>query len=805
MKFSASCCLLLSTGLLAPAGATAQERSVHGLIRDAASGERLPYATLMVKGSTIGTKSNMEGYFILRNIPDTAFWLQARFVGYVMVEVPVDPRKTWEPVVIEMKPQDVQMEGVTISAEEPTIFKTETEPSHAVISPRQIATLPNVGQADIFRSMQLLPGISATNDRSSGLYVRGGTPDQNLILFDGMTVYHVDHFFGFFSAFNPDAVKDVQFYKGGFPALYGGRLSSVVDMSGKTGDPNNLHIGAGLNLLSGNAIVEVPLFHEGSLVIAARRSYSDIITSGAYNSLYQFLTGTSSTANAPGGFRRRGGNAFSVQQTPSEVFGDLNSKITYNVSAQDIASLSFYSSSDDLDNSNPGGTRSFGNSGFQVNTPPVTDQTKQSNLGVSGKVFHQWSHAFYTNIVLATAKYASTYDFGLEESTPVNNGQNRQSTHENNGIRDNTLRIDNQWIADSRHQISFGTQITRTAAGYSLSASTIFNSAPTGFLDLNSGATQTAFYGQDTWKPFSSLEMTAGVRATAYSLTSQTFFEPRLSARYALTDWFSLKGAYGRYHQFVNRIINENVTEGSRDFWVLSDAALAPGAAVHYILGTTLEDRDYLLDIEAYYKGLDNLVEFSQRFRRTSDEPYSFFSGSGTAKGVDVLLQKKQGALNGWISYTLGRAENTFPALNGGSPFPAEQDQTHELKLVGNLSLGANWTFSSTFIYGSGEPYTAPISQYSLTLLDSSKFLYTHVSDKDAYRLPSYQRLDASISKRLGEENETHWLIGLSAFNLLNHTNVEYYQYDLNSSPIRITEVTGLGFTPTLFVQIDFE
>ncbi len=309
----------------------AQSQGMHGVVKDAESGERLPNAMLVIKGTTIGTKTNLEGFFVLPHVPDSAFVLQARYVGYEVTEITIDPEKEADNLIIEMRQQDIILQGVTVVAQEATILKTENETSLSTISPRQLSTLPSAGQPDIFRSMQLLPGISGTNDRSSGLYVRGGTPDQNLVLFDGMTVYHVDHFFGFFSAFNPDAVKDVQFYKGGFPAMYGGRLSSVVDMIGKSGDPDALHIGAGLNLLSANGIVEIPVFDKGSFLLAARRSYSEIISTGAYTSLYNFLTGASASTGGPRGFGGGGGGrfgAFSTQQTPTPMFYDLDSKLT---------------------------------------------------------------------------------------------------------------------------------------------------------------------------------------------------------------------------------------------------------------------------------------------------------------------------------------------------------------------------------------------------------------------------------------------------------------------------------------------
>ena len=786
--------------------AFSQAQGIHGVVKDSQSGERLPNAMLLIKGTTIGTKTNLEGYFVLARVPDSVFTLQARYVGYEVLELKIDPKNEADNVVLELRQQDIILQGVTVVAQEATILRTEGETSLSTISPRQLATLPSAGQPDIFRSMQLLPGISGTNDRSSGLYVRGGTPDQNLVLFDGMTVYHVDHFFGFFSAFNPDAVKDVQFYKGGFPAQYGGRLSSVVDMIGKSGDPDNLHIGAGLNLLSANAIAEIPVFENGTFLIAARRSYSEVISTGAYQSLYNFLTGSSTSSAGPRGLGGpRGGSfgAFSTQQTPTPMFYDLDAKLTYTLSPDDIVSASFYSSLDDLNKSQQAGSQQFTNSTFQINLPSQTDDTRQGNLGASAKWFHQWSSGLFSNAVLATAKYTSAYHFEIDRINPNRNSQNAQSTNEDNGINDNSFRLDNVWNANEGHEISFGTQISQMKATYTLAATTVFNQTQSNLLDLNQQATEGALYAQDKWKVFLPLVVTFGVRATNYSLTHQTFLEPRLSWQYTLTENVSLKGAYGKYHQFTNRIINEDLTQGSRDFWVLAQDKLQPGEADHYIIGGTYEDRDLVFDVEAYHKGLNNLVEFSQRFRRTADDVYRFFSGSGTAQGVEVLLQKKQGSLSGWISYTFGKAENTFAEYNNGNPFPAEQDQKHELKLVGNLTLGSGWTISSDFIFGSGTPYTAPISQYTLTTLDNSSFQYTHVSDKNAFRLPYYQRLDLSISKRFGDEHSSHWIIGASAFNLLNHKNIAYYQYDLNSDPIHITEVTGLGLTPTIFVQVD--
>jgi ferric enterobactin receptor len=798
------CCSVSSPG---------QTSSVQGVVKDAKTGERLPSASVVVKGTKIGAKTNLEGFFLLPSVPDTSCILEARFVGYAPQEVSVNPRSHTADIVIAMKARDILVEGVTVTAEQIAIMKTESEPSLATISPREIMTLPNAGQADIFRSMQLLPGISATNERSSGLYVRGGTPDQNLILFDGMSVYHVDHFFGFFSAFNPEAIKKVEFYKGGYPAMYGGRLSSVVDMAGKAGDPEKFHLGLGASLLSANATVEVPLFDKGSFLVAARRSFGDIIQGGAYQSLYEFLTGSTSTTQSPritggpGGGGPGGGRFGGVSEevTPLPMFYDLDAKITYPLSPRDVVSASFYSSMDDLDKSQESSTQNVPGGGLQMSLPSTVDDSRQKNFGASGRWFHQWGPALFSNLVLAGTKYISTYEYGMTRTSPGGNSQDKQSTNEDNSVVELSARLDNQWTANEDHEVSFGGQVSRTSVAYSLAASTSFNQSIANLLDVSERSVQTALYAQDKWKILAPLELFGGVRLTSYNLTQQAYVEPRFSWRLALTDLVSLKGAYGIYHQFSNRIINEDLTQGSRDFWLLADQNLLPGRADHYILGGTLETEDFVFDVEGYYKDYSNLVEFSRRFRRTPDDLYSFYTGTGTARGIDFLLQKKQGMFSGWISYTLGKVENRFAALNNGNLFPAEQDQRHELKLVGNVDLGANWTVSSTFIFGSGTPYTAPISQYSIALLDSSTMQYTHVSDKNAFRLPAYQRLDLSVSKRFGDAETSHWLVGLSCFNLLNHKNISYYEYDLSSNPVTVTSVTGLGITPTVFVQVELK
>ena len=789
----------------------AQQREIRGIVKDSQNNEQLPNATVIMKGTKIGTKTNAQGYFVIHVPKDSIIILELKYIGYVTQEIHVGLNQT--ELLIKMHQTDIRLGDVEVIGNPTTALKTEREVSLSTISPEQLMTLPSIGQSDIFRSLQLLPGIGGTDDKSSGLYVRGGTPDQNLVLLDGMTVYHVDHLFGFFSAFNPDAIKDVQLYKGGFPAKYGGRLSSVVDMTGKTGDPENLHCSVGANFLSANAMFQFPLWEKGSFIVTGRRSYADILGSSLYNSLYKFLTGEDITSSGPQanfggggpGMGSGGPQSVSQEELPSSYFDDLNTKATYSLTTADVISASLYRSSDKVDKSMEGSTQKIPGMSSSFTAPSTTDINTQGNLGYSAKWFHQWGTNFFSHFLVSNAMYSSSYEFG--NSMPSNNASgttsNKMSSEENNKVNDISLCWDNEWYYNQNNEIRFGGQVSSVKTSYNLNQSQSFSNQIAPVLNKDEEAVQSSFYVQNLWKGISLLDITYGLRVTEYNATQQVFLEPRISLRYTLTENFALKSAFGIYHQYVTRIVNDDLTQGSRDFWLVADRTLAPSRAGHYIFGAALENEGYLIDVEAYYKNLFHIVEFSQRFRRSPEDKYSFFSGSGVSKGIDVLLQKKEGRLTGWISYTLSSSMNMFSEINSGKAFPSDEDQTHELKLVGELSLGSGWSIASTCIYGSGKPYTSPVSQYTITLLDSTKYTYTHISDKNSYRLPAYFRWDMSCSYRFGERNAP-WIVGITAFNILNRKNVSYYKYDLSTQPMTITSVTGLGFTPTLFVQITF-
>lgn len=785
----------------------ADKIDITGTIRDAVTGETLVYANIIIEGSGFGATTNKDGFFVIIDAPSGKHNLLISYIGYESKKITIDNTKyTNAKLEIELKPISIVTDDVTIVAEQYKIWKMADEISQITLSPKKLMILPKLGEVDIFRSLQLLPGVSGISDGSSGLYVRGGTPDQNLILLDGMTVYHVDHFFGFFSAFNADAVKDVQFYKGGFSAKYGGRMSSVVDLTGKTGSINKFKMDVGLSSLSLNAVAEIPVFDKGSILISARRSYSDIIQTDFYQSIYGFLSSGSETEPKINGK----GEVMEQNVMPSFYFYDLNAKFSYQLTNKDFISFSFYNGEDNLDESQE--PKSTGSSNTSTTQRFTNDYTNWGNLGGSAKWSRQWSDRFYSNFLVSSTDYFNIRN--SEKGTTTTDAENTTGflgtsfkSVEDNNVRDYTLRLDNEWKMSNEHKLSFGLWFSDVNTSFLMTR----NDSLT-ILDRNSGSSQFALYASDKIELFSPLTIDIGGRLTEYEGTNSLYFEPRFSAIYSLTDNFKLKGAWGNYYQFIHHITNEDVLEGTRDFWMVADDFIKPGLATHYILGAEYQTDDYLFAIEGYYKDLENLVEFNQRITTTrgregatlptSFVEENFFIGNGYSKGIEFLIQKKAGNFNGWLSYTLGQVEYTFPEFNEGLAFPASHDRRHEINLVASYKIG-NWNLSASWVYATGKAYTAPESQYYLEMLNGETYGFTHVSDKNANRLPDYHRLDLSATYSYKFKSYSGDF-GLSIYNLYDYKNVWYREYDLETTPIVITDITMLGITPTLFMKVYF-
>jgi ferric enterobactin receptor len=772
-----------------------------GQVVDQMNGESLPGAVVRIENTNLRATTNADGFFTMNNIPADTCVISASYVGYLTDRralSSIDPNKI---LTLGLTITRNNLEEITIkgSKNDGIMSTDKRKVSVLQISPAKLAELPNLGEKDILRSFQLMPGVSASNESSSGAYVRGGTPDQNLVLFDGFTVYQVDHLYGFFSAFNSNAIKDVQLFKGGFSAKYGGRLSSVTELTGKEGTKKEWNLGGDLSLLSANIYFETPVKKNGSFLFAARKSYQGPL----YNKIFSQFNKTSTVTAGPGG---RGFGGAQASTTPTSYFYDLNAKYTLNLSQKDLLSWSIYQGDDDLDNSRTINIPSFLNSSSSSISPKTTDKTSYGNLGSSMKWSRRWNSDLYSNTLASYSTYHSNRD--RTNTIGITNEDGTESeftsgTIERNNLKDWSFKSDWEYQINNKIKLLFGANATAQNVTYKYS-----QNDTSVLIDQYRKAKTALAYAEGEFNPGEKLQFKAGLRETYYSETGKTYFEPRFSGSYTLTDRFTIKAATGKFYQFINRVVREDILSGSRDFWVLANGNSIPvGSANHYIAGFSYETNKYLFDVEGYYKTLNGLTEYSQRLsgnRMASTLEEHFYNGKGYTAGVEFLAQKKAGKYTGWISYTLATARNQFNDY-GTDYYAANQDARNEFKSVNMYKLG-NWTFSATWIFATGKPYTAPIASYTIDNASGASKTFLTISGKNTERMPAYHRLDLAATLDLIKiDNRKTGSISFSLFNVYNRTNVWYKEYTIYNNQVITTNVNYLGFTPNITLSLKWK
>lgn len=776
---------------------------VSGKVIDFESGEPLVAATLYISGSPGIYTTNNNGRFIIPDVASDTVTITTSMVGYKVSNTYLNPDVAIANLVIEMEQAaKTKLDGVTVSAKRPDIvLNSEDNISTIKMTPAKLAELPNVGEKDVMRGLQLMPGVSAANESSSGLYVRGGTPDQNLVLYDGFTIYHVDHLYGFFSAFNANAMKDVQLYKGGFESVYGGRLSSVTEITGKEADKKKFNLGGDVSLLSGNLFTEIPVSDKISVTAAVRRSWKGPI----YNWIFNKVSGTNSdeSTSGPGG---------ATTETKAYFF-DLNTKVNYRANKNNEFIYSYFLSTDKVDKVQ---SFSFGGGGGPPagGSPPaggnfgrngMTDLTTFDNRGMSMQWLKKWGKNIKSSSAVSYSNFFSDRNRTNERSTTdtVSGAESTVKTGviEYNNLKDASFKTQFDWETFRGNTLTLGAFASYYDIKYTYSqddTSTILNRQNYGMLG--------GVFIQDRFR-FSKqkAELKPGLRMSYFDGTGKNYFEPRLAASYKLLRGLTVKAAYGDYYQFVNQVTRDDVLSGSSEFLTLSDKSNVPvSKATHYIGGVSYDVNSYLFSVEGYYKQLTDITQYSMRFSsvfgsRSYNE--SFFTGQGYTRGIELMAQKKTGKLTGWVSYTLGQAYNQFDVY-GANYFPANQDVTNEFKIVGIYKRG-KWDYAATWIYASGRPYTAPGGSYQVTLLDGTVKDYFTVTSQNSLRLPAYHRLDVAVNRHFyNEKGREIGYIGLSLFNAYNRTNIWYKQFYVSGSEITEVNVNYLGHTPNLTLSL---
>lgn len=742
--------------LFMPTMLIAQNASVNGYITDKSSGETLISANVALLENNRGTSTNTLGYFSLTNLEPGTYTIAGSYIGFKLF------RKTINLSADETLRLDIALEPNVVSTDEIVVTSERVKEEQkdigtAEINTELIKSLPKVFEADVFRSIQLLPGVKAASDFSSGLYIRGGSPDQTLILLDRNTVYNPSHFFGFFSTFNPDAIKDVRLYKGGYPAEYGGRLGSVLTIYNKDGNRNETEGTATLGMLASRVSIEGP-YKRGSWMFSARRSTLEPVLAAL----------RSTTDNIPSSF----------------YFLDFNGKVNFDASNNDKLSLAFYSGQD------------------KVNFPFSDDAEFKLNYG-NRTLSTNWTHIFsdklFSNFVLTGSQYFNYPEVKLG-GTPI---------ERRNNIYDYSVKADLEYLPNEKHELAIGIW----AGTLTIRLNDRFDDEPS--FSSRSHSKYGSVYLSDTWRPSDKWKIVSGIRTSYLSDGDYFRLEPRVSLEYKATDRIRLQTAYGRYNQYLTLITNEAFS--GFDVWLTADDGVKPSFGDQFIVGAkTIPFSDYGLDIEFYYRTMNDLFELDPFLQDVSglDYPELFRIGNGDAYGAEVFFEKRIGDLTGFIGYTFAYTWKKFDEYNNdiGNPdgsgrrYPPKYDRRNDVNLVLSYQLSKRWKSTLSFNYATGQAYTQVLGRYTVsnTPWSNADFNTFTVGKINASRLPAYHRMDVSFARSgtFFGMGEAEWQFQI--INVYSRRNIWFYNFDFDDNPVSRSEVPLLPLLPTISYTVNF-
>ncbi len=782
------------------------KKSIIGQVIDDKSGEPLAFAHVQTKEK--GILSSQNGRFALPPNRDTVT-LTVSYIGYEKLELKVAPNE--ENIKLRLAQDPQELKEVVLTAENQ---KSTYAPSFFSLNPQQFSSLPMLGETDVFKSMQLLPGIRATDEASSGLVIRGSLPSQNLILMDGFTLYNVDHFFGIFSTLNPNAINNVSVFKGGFGPQYGGRVSSVVDVAGKSGAAEKFSGSFGANMLSVNGAVNVPIGKRTSVLFAFRNSFSDFINSDLYEDFVQssrqnFLESISSELNT-------------LNISPSVEFHDVNTKIQHRFSPNTIFDVNFFLSEDSYNGSYE--------EGDDFSTFEVNDISDWSNAGISLNLKSQIKPNWYNNTIISASEFNEEENLSISQtfneafsfasdSIEANTQIEYFDYNVKSSIGDVTIKSHNEFDINHQNTISGGLEINSIVTDYSVKQGYLVEFATTEeYRDtLSVEASIFSLYGNYQFRR-NDITTNLGLRASNYEPTKKWYLEPRFDIGIKITDRFTLKGAASFHHQFVSQTSLSILQNSDQFYWILSDDEIIPiQKSTHFIFGGNYTFNDWSFDLEYYNKRTDGIIEsqfitLPPGIIQALELQELNLAGENLAEGLDIFIKYRNKTFTSWLGYSLGSSRDSFWYRNANTPYPSQQDQRHEINFTNIWKLG-KLELSSVFLYGTGRPYTPANPRYNLE--NDSLNIYD-LSRINQARLPSYTRLDIS-GKYTFNIGKLGCEAGLTLFNVLNSTNIRSrkftvrYFFDEESDQVSADEARVvaldtylLGFTPNFFFKIRF-
>ena len=752
--------------ILVSASSFAQNKhTISGYIKDSLNGETLIGATVTVQGQTKGISSNLYGFYSI-TLDEGKYILICSFIGYRYKAVAIDLTADTK-INFEGLPKIYLSEEVIVSTKKRDANVKNAQMGKFTLPMEQIKSIPAfLGEVDLLKTIQFLPGVRNAGEGSAGIYVRGGGPDQNLILLDDAPVYNTGHLFGFFSIFNADAIKNVTLIKGGMPAQYGGRLSSVLDVSMKEGNNQKLQVEGGIGVIASRLSIQGPLKkNKSSFIISGRRTYIDALTKPFIKSTSQFK-----------------GSGY--------YFYDLNAKVNYIFSDKDRVYLSGYFGRDVFDFVN-------GKQSLKINIPWGN---------TTGTL--RWNHVFNNKLFGNTTAVYNDYNFSF------NALQNDFQLKLASGIRDLSLKQDFDLYPYTGHKLKFGGIYTY----HKFTPSVLSGKQDTTVFKPNNAQVkfghEAALYLQDDWEINEKIKIHAGLRYSWFQqigpykiyqtddngnrLDSTVFekgkavktyggLEPRFTLRYVLNDETSIKGSITRNLQYIHLVSNAGTTLPT-DIWVPSTYKVKPQISWLYAAGffKNFKDNMYETSVELYYKQMNNQIEYKEGYTPTGleDTENSFAFGKGWSYGAEFFINKTKGRLTGWVGYTLSWTWRKFAALNFGEKYPAKYDRRNDMSIVAIYELNKKWRLSASFVYGSGNAATLPQRFYIV-----GGILTQEYSRINQYRLPSYHRFDfAAImtpKKNIKRKWKSEWVF--SVYNAYNRKNPYFIYFDQTGNPFNGT------------------
>ncbi len=751
--------------------------SFSGIVVDKATGEVLIGAHVFETRSGRGVATNAYGFFSLRLDADSVV-VEVSHVGYETLIV-IASAAMELPLQITLTEKPSQLDTLEVSASRGIRIQEDSQMSRLDVLRRDVQTLPVLlGEPDLLKTLQLLPGVKSGMEGSSGLYVRGGSPDQNLILLDGAPVYNVTHLFGFFSTFNSDALNSVSLYKGGFPARYGGRLSSVLDVQLREGNHSNFEGRGSVGLIASRLTVEGPIVkNRSSFLVSARRTYLDLLTRPFQAARNDGILGY--------------------------YFYDLNAKVNVRTSTSDHLFLSLYLGEDRF---------------YHTLSAHGFDDQFRFGWGNSTATF-RWNRILSSRTFASAAMIFSRFRYGVENRHEHEVGsegvRNISLTRYISAIRDWSARVDVDHLPNASHALRFGVSAThhmfRPGIRHFVESDASGTSRSTAGRDENRPAMEGFVYFEDEIALTPRITIDAGLHASGFHSDGRTFWslEPRLSSRILLAPRWAVKSSIAAMRQYLHLLTHSGVGLPT-DLWVPTTRRIGPESAWQAAAGIahSTGDGTYEISMEGYYKPIRGIIEYREgagALGSGAEWHDGVARGRGTAYGMEWFVQKKHGRNTGWVGYTLAWSTRQFPSLNSGRPFPFRYDRRHDISIVFTRKLRIN-TISLAWVYGTGNAVTLPSAHFR----DAGDRVNVY-DQRNGVRMRAYHRLDVSVHtpRRKGKAQTT-----LSVYNLYNRRNpfllyadghTEFDpEHGLQSQSRQVKQVSLFPVVPSLSFQFTF-